>query len=249
MKRSLLVFGCLAIFCLFALVISQAKNQTKKKTDLPVAGRPIAIAQQPIGTVSIGAYAAAGLPVALNAGLVNSDKGFAELPCRLGLTGSSEVESINLALFQLEPTGKLRGIQGWTQFFHNQTPKTDDKTGGRFFDFPLRLQGHLNAPGALLLALESVSGPAGTWELDSTELLQTVVARAGGRPDAQATVRQQTDRQRGDYGSNYCARAFALTFYLSKFSEGGSPPAFTCDQQERAFVATYPVVKAAASTQ
>ena len=241
MKKLILLGSCLCAFSLFAFVIGQARYQAKNKAASSAVApvKSIVAQQQAVGAGAIGTYAARGLPVALSAGSLNSEKRITELPCRLSLTGGSEISSINLVLFDLEPNGKLRAIEGWTQSFNGQPGGTDGKTGTRFFDFPLRLRGRLGTNSVSTLALESVSGPAGSWDIDFTELLQTVAAKAGGRPEAEAGVRQKPDRQSGDYGSNYCARAFALAAYLSKFSENPGLPSFSCDQQKRNFTVTY----------
>lgn len=235
MKRVVTYLGCFAAICCFVLVVSRAKGVPAVKRKYA----PAVVVPQAQAGINIGAYAAAGLPVTLVTGRLGSERGFSELPCRINLARISEVESVNLVLFELDPaTGKLRGSESWTQRFDPATAKPDDR-GMRGHEFALRMRRMLAEKSAVVLALESVSGAAGTWETDFTELFQTVVTRNGGRSD-EAMVRQNPDRASGDYGLNYCARAFALAFHLSKFSEREGTPAFSCDQQQRAYAVAYP---------
>jgi hypothetical protein len=237
MKNFLLISSCLIGICLFAL-ISQAKYGKAESGAVNDSNSVVASVKQAGVVINIGAYAAAGLPVTLVTGRLGNERGFNELPCRINLARISEVESANLVLFELDPvTGKLRGSESWTQRLDPATAKPDER-GVRGHEFALRVRRTLAEKSAVVLALESVSGTAGTWEIDFTELFQTVVTRNGGRSD-EALVRQNPDRASGDYGSNYCARAFALAFHLSKFSERAGTPAFSCDQQQRAYAVAY----------
>jgi len=253
-KRLSLLLGCLVVFGAFLLAISQAKSGNAlpafaQNTGGSERALAVAVPQLPMA-VSIGAYTAAGLPVSLAIGALKGDRGFSELPCRVSLASVSEVRRVNLALFEIEPTGKLFGAESWTQIFDPASIKTDDKTGTKFFDFDLRLRRPLSGRNAFVIALESVNGPAGTWETDFGTLMQTVVARLGGNLDAQAPVRQNADQKGGDYGSNYCARAFALASYLGRFSSHNGMPSFSCDKQLRNFSFTYfPPAKPATQTQ
>lgn len=234
-----------AIYCLL-LIASRAKDGIAIK----YKSAPTVVSQASAG-ISVGAYTAAGMPVTLQVGRLGNERGFNELPCRINLTAISEVERANLVLFELEATtGKLRGSESWTQRLGPLTAKLDDK-GMRGHDFTLRMRHTLAEKNIVVLALESVSGSAGTWQVDYTDLFQTVANRSSGRPDTQVAVRQNADSYSNDYGSNYCARGFALATYLSKFSvNGGGMPAYSCDQQERSFaIAYFPLGKATTQTQ
>ncbi|HZS04052.1 MAG TPA: hypothetical protein VFD58_04385 [Blastocatellia bacterium] len=240
MKRLSLLFGCLVIFSLCVFAVSRAvKGRVSPRPANNAGVRLSSSAVQLPAVVTIGAYAAAGLPIILTTSPIRSDRGFTELPCRIGLTSVGEVRRANLVLFEVGPNGKLRGAESWTQALDPASAKPDDKTGVRTYAFDLRVRRGVTDKSAFALAVESVSGPSGSWETDFTALMQTVVARLGARPDEQVPVRQSADQQAGDPGSNYCARAFALATYLSRFSDGGEFPAFTCDQQARTFSFTY----------
>jgi hypothetical protein len=87
--------------------------------------------------------------------------------------------------------------------------------------------------------LESASGPDGSWQIDFTQLLEAAIAVAGNKPIPAVDVSRKADREAVDYGSNHCARAFALATYLSRFSENGGMPSFQCDQQTRGYIFSY----------
>lgn len=74
------------------------------------------------------------------------------------------------------------------------------------------------------------------WQVNFTELAQTVGALAAGgqAPDLQSTQRTAAIPELS--GSSYCSEAFAKAFQLSKTSDGKALTAFTCDRTQRSFV-------------
>jgi hypothetical protein len=114
-----------------------------------------------------------------------------------------------------------------------------DLTSKRSDNLPIRARRLVNSGSPVILALESVSGPDGSWQVDFSKLFEAAVAVAGNKPVPAVDVSQKEDRQAVDYGSNHCARAFAVASHLGRFSESGGMPSFYCDQQTRGFFFSY----------
>ncbi len=181
--------------------------------------------------VTSGLFVAPALPVTIAVGTPNTDKGFSEIPLAINAKAESKVTNLSLVLFELSQTGKLLGAESINGAV--------DLTSKRSDNLPLRARRLVRSGSPVILALESVSGPDGSWQVVFSELLEAAVAVAGNKPVPAVNVSQKEDRQAVDYGSNHCARAFALASHLSKFSESGGMPSFYCDQQTRGYFFSY----------
>jgi hypothetical protein len=186
---------------------------------------------QAVEPIAPGLFVASAMPVTIAAGASNSDRGFAEIPLTINAKAESKITNLDLILFELSQTGKLLSIESINGAIDLTTKRSDN--------LPLRVRGQARSGSAFVLALESVSGPDGSWQIDFTELLQAAVAVAGNKPIPAVDVSRKDDREAVDYGSNHCARAFALAAHLSRFSESGGMPSFYCDQQTRRYLFSY----------
>ncbi|MGH9769609.1 MAG: hypothetical protein ACREAB_19465 [Blastocatellia bacterium] len=188
-------------------------------------------AQAQPAPVTSGLFVASALPVTIAVGAPNSDKGFPEIPLAINAKAASKVTNLSLVLFELSQTGKLLGAESINGVV--------DLTAKRSDNFPLRVRRRVKFGSPVILAVESAHGPDESWQIDFSELLQAAIAVAGNKPIPAVNVNQKQDRQGVDYGSNHCARAFALASHLSKFSESGGMPSFYCDQQTRGYFFSY----------
>lgn len=233
MKRLLFLIlaGCIAIVCLLSLVIGLARtartgerrsaflqNDIRQEAVQPAA---------PAQPIIPGLFIAPDLPVTLTAGAVGSERGFPEIQCVINAKAALRVSQLHFALFQLNQARKLVALESSNRAF--------DLTTSRSGNLTLRLRRPIATGTLPVLALESVSGPDSAWLIDFHELTRTVIARASGDPTATVTVLQSQDRQRADYGSNFCARAFALSLNAVRYNGGANPPVFNCDQNSRAY--------------
>src|SRR5262245_52093149 len=118
-----------------------------------------------------GLFVALALPVTITVGAVNSDKGFSEIPLAINAKAESKVTNLNLVLFELSQAGKLLGAESINGVVDLTTKRSDNTS--------LRARRMVKPGSPTILALESVSGPDGSWQIDFSELLQAATAVAG----------------------------------------------------------------------
>lgn len=240
-KKIYVILASLCLITFFAIAISYARNgsigssHSNERTANAVRGGQV-LAQATLGAfvsapVTPGLFVASALPVTIAVGASNSDKGFSEIPLAINAKAASKVTNLNLVLFELGQTGKLLGAESINGAV--------DLTAKRSDNISIRVRRLAKSGSPVILALESVSGPDGSWQIDFSELLDAAVAVAGNKPIPAVNVSQKQDRRSVDYGSNHCARAFALASSLSKFGEGGGMSMFHCDQQTRDYSFSY----------
>jgi hypothetical protein len=184
-----------------------------------------------VAPVASGLFVASELPVTIIVGATNSNKGFSETPLMVNMKSDLKVTNLNLVLFEISQTGRLLGAESLNGVV--------DLTAKRSDNLSLHARKPVRPGSQVIMALESVSGPDGSWEIDFPELLAGAIAVAGNKQVPAVNVSQKRDQYALDYGSNHCARAFALASHLSKFSESGGMPSFHCDQQTRGYYFSY----------
>jgi hypothetical protein len=222
LKRSSTLVILTGAVCALSLVFGFARGSGKLSSQSPA---------QAAAPIAPGLFVASAMPVTIAVSSSNSDRGFAEIPLAINAKAETKITNLNLVLFELSQEGKLLSAESSNGAIDLTTKRSDN--------LPLRVRGQARSGSALVLALESASGPDGSWQIDLTELLQAAVAVASNKPVPAVNVSQRQDQQSVDYGSNHCARAFALAMHLSRFSESGGMPSFYCDQQTRRHLFSY----------
>jgi hypothetical protein len=225
--------GSAFVFVILLLLVAVYAT-TNNKPSLALGNRaqdPAQAVVPAVAPVASGLFVASELPVTIAVGAPNSSKGFSEIPLLINTKTGSKVTNLNLVLFEISQTGKLLGAESINGAV-DLTEKSSD-------NLPLHARKLVKPGSQVIMALESVSGPDGSWQIDLPELLEGAVAVASNKPVPAVNVSQKRDRHTVDYGSNHCARAFALASHLSKFSESGGMPSFYCDQQTRGYFFSY----------
>ncbi len=222
--------------CLLGLIAVYAKTNAGRDS-AHRASYPAASNNQLQQTVPITAsfFTPAGLPIRIFAATASNDKGATGLSYTITNPGSAEISSVDLALFDFNPTGGLMNVQVWT--LQTALP------AGKSASFSLRLKSPATAASRLILTAEAVRGnadlarnTAAHWQTDFIELAQTIGALAAGGKDTGLQSAQRTAAIPELSGSSYCSDAFAKAFQLSKTSDGKALNAFTCDRTQRSFV-------------
>src|SRR5262245_1913722 len=217
------------------LVLGGAKLYATYEPSLALGNRaegPAQAVAPAVAPVTSGLFVASELPVTIAVGALNSSKGFSEIPLLINTKAESKVTNLTLVLFEISQTGKLLGAESINGAV--------DLTAKHSDNLRLRVRRPVRPGSQVIMALESVSGPDGSWQIDFPELLKGAVAVAANNPVPTMNVSQKQDQRAVDYGSNHCARAFAIASRLSKFSEGGGMPSFYCDHQTRGYFFGYP---------
>jgi len=204
---------------------SAFSNRTQEPAHSNRTQEPAQVAAVPAAPIIPGLFVAPDLPVNVAAGAVNAGKVGEEIPCAINAKAQEKITRLHFVLFQFDQNRKLLAVDSWSSAL--------DLTNSRTGNLGLRLRKPIIAGAIPVLSLEAVSGPDNSWDIDFPELAQTVVARVGGNQNASANVRRSMDENRVDYGSNYCARSFALSLNAARLSGGANPPFFTCNQHER----------------
>lgn len=212
--------------CLLSLIAVSAKTDIWRNS----ANNAVGLAeiskqsQQPTPLDAL-IFNASGLPIRIAAITASNDRGAANLNYTIVNTGTTNVGSVDLAIFDFNPAGKLMSVQTWNL----QTAVG----AGATRNLSLQLKRRATPGRRLVISVEAARGDAGTWQVGFDELAQAIAASITGPQGAVPVARQSTEKIPESHGAAFCSEAFGRAFRLSKTGDGKALSAFTCDRNQR----------------
>ncbi|MBS1791713.1 MAG: hypothetical protein JST85_28655 [Acidobacteria bacterium] len=170
-------------------------------------------------------FNASGLPVQVTAITAVNDKGASNLSYTIANTGTTKVSSMELAVFDFNPTGMLMSVQTLS------LQANLDASASR--SLSLSLKRRVTPGRRVVISVEAARSDTRTWQVGFDELAQAIAVSITN-PRGPVPVAKQTPEKIPElYGGAFCSDAFGKAFRLSKLGDGKALSAFTCDRDQR----------------
>jgi hypothetical protein len=179
------------------------------------------------------AFVPDGLPIVFsNLSAVTENRGdnkhafVSALQFQVATSGSDQLTSLNLMVFEFDSDSKLQQVDGWI--------KTVDLSSGKAAEITLPLERSLPAGNRLLLALERAGSAARRWETNFTDLARGSASAIVSGQSPAGLARNEVPAP-DDTGAAVCSNAFRRATALANSGEKSGLTSFTCNQHKRSF--------------
>ena len=179
------------------------------------------------------AFVPDGLPIVFsNLSAVTENRGdnkqafISALQFQVATSGSDQLTSLNLIVFEFDSGSKLQQVDGWI--------RPIDLSSGKAAEITLPLERHLPAGNRLLLAVERAGGAARRWETNFTDLARGSASAIVSDQSPAGLARNEAPAP-DDTGAAVCSNAFRRAMALANSGEKSGLTSFTCNQHKRSF--------------
>ncbi len=220
------------IVCLLGMAAVFASTKfLRSSSSLPTSPSETVSMPQQQTLLNSAYFNAAGLSVQVAAVAAQNSGGQTSLNYTINNTGSFATDSIDMALFDFDPSGGLVKVQSWNV----RTPLNAGASAP--ISFKLKYRAAANA--RLVLSIETIKrndSTPGIIQVNLSDLARTIALTMAGNKGVPLPEVKTVNGALESFGAAYCSDAFSKAFRLSKTADNKRLTSFTCDRTERTYL-------------